>query len=90
MLEGYDDDWHSADKLRMAFYSNVPGGTYTFKVKAYLLESPDQYDIRTMEVIVPSPFFLSKPALIIYGVVLAFLALALFYKIRSMRSRNKE
>ena len=90
MLEGYDDDWHSADKLRMAFYSNVPGGTYTFKVKAYLLESPDQYDIRTMEVIVPSPFFLSKPALIIYGVVLVFLALALFYKIRSMRSRNKE
>ena len=86
MLEGYDDDWHSADNLRTATYSNVPGGTYTFKVKAYLLESPDQYDIRTMEVIVPSPFFLSKPALIIYGVIAVFLLLALFYKIRSKRS----
>ncbi len=86
MLEGYDDDWHSANNLRTATYSNVPGGTYTFKVKAYLLESPDQYDIRTMEVIVPSPFFLSKPALIIYGVIAVFLLLALFYKIRSKRS----
>ena len=86
MLEGYDNDWHSADKKRMAIYSNVPGGTYTFKVKAYLLESPDQYDIRTMEVIVPSPLFLSKPALIIYGIMVVFLLLVLFYKIRSKRS----
>lgn len=83
MLEGYDKDWQSAGRDRIAIYSDVPGGTYTFKVKAYLLESPDQYDIRTMEVIVPSPFYLSTFALIIYGIVLAFLALALFYKIRS-------
>lgn len=55
MLEGYEDDWHKAEKDRMATYTDVPAGTYTFKVKAFLLESPDKFDMRTIEVIVP-PF----------------------------------
>lgn len=54
MLEGYDQDWQNANKDRIAHYSDVPGGTYTFKVKAFLLESPDKYDLRTIDVVVPS------------------------------------
>ncbi len=57
MLEGYDDDWQNADKLRKANYTNVPPGKYTFQVKAFLLESPEAYDMRTIEVIVPYYFF---------------------------------
>ena len=53
-LEGYDHEWRNAGKDRMAFYDNVPAGTYTFRVKAYLLESPDKFDLRTVEVIVPT------------------------------------
>ena len=53
MLEGYDDEWQNAGEDRMATYSNLPGGTYQFKVKAFLLESPENYDIRTIEVVVP-------------------------------------
>ena len=52
MLVGYDNDWRNADNMRMALYNDVPAGKYTFQVKAFLLESPDQYDIRTMEVTV--------------------------------------
>ena len=75
MLEGYDDDWRNADKDRIAYYSDVPAGTYTFKVKAFLLESPDKYDLRSIEVVVPS-FFLSSAALWVYiamGLVLIVL-----------------
>ncbi len=33
-LEGYDKDWIQAGTQRMISYSNLPGGSYTFKVKA--------------------------------------------------------
>jgi hypothetical protein len=55
MLEGYEEDWHNVDKSRIATYDKLKAGTYTFKVKAFLLESPDKFDLRTVEVFVP-PF----------------------------------
>ena len=58
-LEGYDDDWHNADKTRLATYTDIPSGKYTFQVKAFLLESPEAYDLRTIEVVVESRFFSS-------------------------------
>lgn len=68
----------------------MPAGTYTFKVKAYLLESPDQYDIRTMEVIVPSFWLLSTPALIIYGLLLVVTALLVYYRMRAKGSQKNK
>ena len=80
ILEGYDKDWQNADKERMAYYSDVPAGTYTFKVKAFLLESPDKYDLRMIEVIVPSSPLLSRTALCIYLGFLLLATLLLFFK----------
>lgn len=34
MLEGFDDDWIPVGNRRMAYYTNIPPGSYTFKVKA--------------------------------------------------------
>ncbi len=34
MLEGFDKDWIYAGTRRYANYTNIPGGNYTFKVKA--------------------------------------------------------
>ena len=80
MLEGYDEEWHNAEKDRMAIYSDIPSGHYIFKVKAFLLESPEQYDIRTMEVIIPPFFLLSTPALIAYAVIALLVVLFLLYR----------
>jgi signal transduction histidine kinase/ligand-binding sensor domain-containing protein len=33
-LEGWDQDWQDAGNRRQAFYSNLPPGNYTFRVKA--------------------------------------------------------
>jgi len=33
-LEGFDDDWVQAGNRRYATYTNLPGGEYTFRVKA--------------------------------------------------------
>jgi ligand-binding sensor domain-containing protein/serine phosphatase RsbU (regulator of sigma subunit) len=34
MLEGYDKDWSAATNIRYISYTELPGGDYTFKVKA--------------------------------------------------------
>jgi len=82
MLEGYDKDWVNAGKDRTASYSGVPAGTYTFKVKAFLLESPDKYDLRTIEVIVPNTMLLSPTAIIIYIILLILAAIYIFVRYR--------
>jgi ligand-binding sensor domain-containing protein/signal transduction histidine kinase len=33
-LEGYDDDWIDAGTRRVAYYTNIPSGRYTFRVTA--------------------------------------------------------
>ncbi len=33
-LENFEDVWHDADKRRVAYYTNIPPGKYSFKVKA--------------------------------------------------------
>jgi hypothetical protein len=70
-LEGYDRDWMNADKTRKVNYSDVPAGTYRFMVKAFLLESPEAYDMRTIEVVIPPYFIFSSGAVWLYMILIA-------------------
>lgn len=79
MLEGIDTDWRNADRSRTAVYSNLPTGTYCFQVKAFLLESPEKYDIRQMEIQVPPYFILSSSAVWIYMPLAIILGLWLMF-----------
>lgn len=92
MMEGLDDDWQNADKTRTATYEDMPYGDYTFKVKAFLLESPEAYDMRTVHVIVPPPFLLSSTAIWIYLGIIVVLVIAfmLWYKNRQRHQKQIE
>ena len=79
MLEGYDEEWINAGKDRIAKYEDIPAGTYMFKVTAFLLESPDAFDLRIIEVTVPSYFLLSSDAIWIYMFVVALALLSFVY-----------
>ena len=72
-LEGYDKEWHTADKDRTVSYANLPSGKYILRVKASLLESPDKFDMKTITIIVPPSFFLSTSAIWIYMVLFVIL-----------------
>jgi len=88
-LGGYDKDWNTATKERMATYSDVPAGTYLFQVKAFLLEAPEHYDIRTIEVVIPPYFLLSPSAIWFYLVIIAALALGLLWHYQeTLRKRH--
>jgi len=92
MMEGLDEDWRNADKTRTATYENLSYGEYIFKVKAFLLESPEAYDMRSVRVVVPPPFLLSTTAIWIYLAVAALLAigLLLWYQKRVRQRKHAE
>ena len=59
--------------------AGIPTGRYRFKVKAFLLESPDKYDLRTIEVVVPPYFLLSQGAIWIYIFLAALIGIILMF-----------
>ncbi len=57
-LDGFDDIWIEANKSHLAYYSNVPPGRYTFRVKIYddegtVSETENAISVR----IKPAPWF---------------------------------
>lgn len=91
MLEGYDDDWVNADQNRIARYVDVPAGTYTFKVKAFLIDSPDNFDLREIEVTVPAPFFLSQRSIWLYmGIGALLIICIMFWSQSRIKKRHRK
>lgn len=78
-LDGFDDDWKNAGKDRMATYFDVPAGTYRFQVKAFLLESPENYDMRTIEIVIPPYFLLSSSAIWLYLFLMVCIGISLLW-----------
>lgn len=79
ILEGYDNHWQNADKSRIISYASLPTGTYHLKIRAFLLESPDSFDQREIEIIVPPYFLLSKNAIWIYMILAGTLSLFVMF-----------
>jgi ligand-binding sensor domain-containing protein/AraC-like DNA-binding protein len=87
MLEGFDKDWRNADNTRMAAYDDLPAGTYTLRIKAFLMESPESYDMCTVKITVPPHFLLSAKALWIYIVLAVAMAIFLLHLRRKRLAR---
>ena len=79
-LEGYEEEWHNADKRRIATYRNLPGGTYRLVVQAFLQESPDKKDQLTLDVVIPASFFNSSFAIWVYIVIAMLLSIFLLFR----------
>lgn len=80
MMEGYDKTWQNADKSRTASYPGLPTGNYRFKVKVFLLESPEWADVKEIAIVVPPPFLLSKHAIWIYMVLAALISIEIMLR----------
>ncbi len=89
MLHGYDSDWQNADKSRTISYANLPTGTYRLRIKAFLLESPEKYDMKTIEIEVPPYFLLSSKAIWIYMLLCVVLGLGILF-VRQRQLENEE
>lgn len=90
MLEGFDKTWKIADRSHTVSYSDVPAGSYKFKVRAFLLESPDKYDIRVIRIEVPPYVLASAGALEIYLIVFIIIIIGILYYRHDQKERIKK
>lgn len=58
-LEGFDRDWIEAGSRREAFYTNLPPGSYTFRVKAANLDGPWSEAAHPVQFTLPPHFYQS-------------------------------
>ena len=92
MLEGFDKEWHYVGHDHQATYTNLPVGTYTFRVRATNNDGVWSDHEARLKVVVHPPLWWSVPAKIAY-VVLVILVLWLairFFLGRAERRHKKE
>ncbi|SEJ36203.1 Signal transduction histidine kinase [Dyadobacter sp. SG02] len=68
-LEGYDLEWHPISAVRTADYSNVPPGSYKFRVRA--ANSDGIWVEKSMSVLISPPWWRTGWAYIMYALMLA-------------------
>lgn len=90
ILEGYDNEWSTPSDLRYISYTELPGGTYTFKVKSTNSDgvwNETPYEI-TIKVIPPwwrTTWFYITAIILVTGLVFGFIS----YRTNSIKKENK-
>ena len=89
-LEGIEDDWINIGNNRKATFSNIPSGSYYFRVKGSNNDNFWNNDGTSLYLIVETSFWRSKYAFILYLILFLFILYLLFqYRTKSLRKSNK-
>ena len=89
ILEGYEKEWHYSGKNRIASYTNVPPGEYTFLVETIDEANPQLVSKRSIEIVILPPWWRSWWAYTIYaivGIALLYFALRLAFFMMKMKN----
>ena len=90
-LRGYDSDWKTAPSLQAsATYTNVPPGRYQLEVRAHFADAPEDYTLRSVDLRVEAPWFLTPWAFALYLLLLLGLSLLLLHLIRERRRHEEQ
>ncbi len=91
MLEGFESDYSPPTKEKIARYSNLPSGTYTFKVISCNNEGLWNDDPATFAFTIATPYW--KRAwfwLLTSSLAVAILSVAIFWRIKQIKSRERK
>ncbi len=89
-LEGFDQDWNLIGNRRNGSYTNLPGNTYTLRLKASNNDGVWNEEGLSLRVIVEPPFWETWVFRILAGLGLALVILGGYqYRLRSIRLRNR-
>jgi PAS domain S-box-containing protein len=91
MLEEYEDDWVDAGSRRTAYYTNIPPGTYTFRVMAANADGVWSNGNARVTVTLPPHFYQTLPFRILeLAGLFSLVAAAYGIRVRNMRTREKK
>jgi len=89
ILEGFDEEWINADKRRLALYTNLPPGKYTFRIRATNTDGVWNDDGFSQRIKIKPPFsgtWLAYSLYILAALGIIFLIISLFTnKIRKQK-----
>ena len=57
MLEGFDKNWTDASSRRVAYYTNLPPGSYQFRVEAFEMSAPQKIAETSVEIVQRPHFY---------------------------------
>ena len=91
MLEGFDPDWIELGTRRNGRYTNLPGGTYTLRLRGSNSDGMWNETSDTIKVVVVPPFWetwwFSGMLVLLFGVTVAG---GLRWRVKNIESRNLE
>lgn len=87
-LEGFDQEWYTVGRNALINYSNLPYGTYLFRLKGSNSDGKWNEIERTLKIHICPPFYLSTWAYILYFLLLIISIVGVIYYFRK-RNRQK-
>ena len=86
-LEGFDKDWNYVGSQNKATYTNLPAGTYVFKVKATNNDGIWSNQDASLKITIHPPFYWSTASKILYFI---WVCIALTFFIRFLLKRTEK
>jgi ligand-binding sensor domain-containing protein/signal transduction histidine kinase len=88
MLDGFDKIWSEASPARVAYYTNVPPGSYHFRVAAFEMNNPEQVASASLEIVQQPHFYRTSWFLACATALLAACVLGIYqFRLGQMRAR---
>lgn len=87
-LEGFDQEWNYVGSQNKATYTNLPAGTYVFKVKATNNDGVWNEQETCLKILIHPPFYWSTASKILYFVLLC-IGFTFFIRFLLKRSEKK-
>ena len=85
-LIGLEEDWIDAGRNNLrATYTNLSPGEYTFEVQAYDLQNNQESQIKTLNITIMPPWWLSRSAILFYSLITI---LIIGYILQQMRHKR--
>ncbi len=85
-LIGLEEDWIDAGKNNLrATYTNLSPGDYTFEVQAYDLQNAQESAIKSLDITIMPPWWLSRSAILVYSLITL---LIIAYILQQMRHKR--
>ena len=88
MLEGFDSDWHKVGNQRNASYTNLDGGSYTFRVKGSNNHGLWNEDGTQIQLVVATPPWKRWWAMLLY-ILLVFLSVTGLVTLRGRHHKRR-